>query len=212
MSSRRARLLLADDHALLAEGIRKILEPEFDIVGTAENGRLLLELAKELRPDVILVDVSMPLLNGIDAARHLRTLVPDSRIIFLTMHEDRVLEAFEAGGAGYVLKHAASSELVFAIHEVLHGRFYVTPAVARDVVASAFDGAGARRAKPALTPRQREVLQLVAEGKTVKEIASILGIAVKTVEYHKTRLMETLDLHTTAELTKYAVSHGIASL
>lgn len=219
MTTRKPRILLADDHALLAEGVRKILEPHFEIVGIAENGRSLLELAENLRPDAVLVDVSMPLLNGIDAARQLRSLVPDSKIIFVTMHEDRALDAFEAGGSGYVLKHSAGSELVFAVEEVLAGRFYVTPAVAKDVVRSAFSGdvtrdrgPEGRRGKDALTPRQREVIQLVAEGKTVKEVAEILGISVKTVEYHKTRIMQTLDLHTTADLTKYAVSRGIASL
>lgn len=218
MISKRPRILVADDHALLAEGIRKILEPHFDIVGTADNGRVLLERAKDLRPDVILVDVAMPLLNGIDAARRLKMAVPDSRIIFVTMHDDRVLEAFDAGGSGYVLKSSAASELVFAIREVLAGRLYVTPAVTKDVVRSAVEERGGRgrsrgpRDKKNLTPRQVEVLQLVAEGKTVKEIASILGIAVKTVEFHKTRIMRTLDLHTTADLTKYAVAHGIASL
>ena len=216
---RTPRVLLADDHTLVLEGIKKLLEPHFDLVGTVEDGRALLEAAKTLKPDVVLADISMPLLNGIDAARQLRKTLPDAKIIFLTMHSDPtyVAEAFRAGAAGYLLKRSAASELVFAIEEVLKGRFYVTPAVAKDVLGDVFGENEASRRKPptegrSLTPRQREVLQLVAEGKSIKEIATILDISIKTVEFHKSRIMEELDLHTTAELTKYAVAHGIASL
>jgi DNA-binding NarL/FixJ family response regulator len=216
---KKARVLLADDHTLVVEGIKKLLEPHFDLVGTVEDGRALLEAAKTSKPDVVLVDISMPLLNGIDAARQLRKILPDAKIVFLTMHADPtyVTEAFQAGGAGYLLKRSAASELVFAIEEVLKGRYYVTPAVAKDVLRDVFGDAEASRREPptkgpSLTPRQREVLQLVAEGKSIKEIASILDISIKTVEFHKARIMDELDLHTTAELTKYAVAHGIASL
>lgn len=215
----RPRVLLADDHTLVAQGIQKLLEPRFELVGTSADGRSLLEDAARLKPDVILLDISMPLLNGIDAARKLRKVAPDAKLLFLTMHADPtyVTEAFRAGGLGYLLKRSAASELVFAIEEVLKGRYYVTPAVAKDVMRPVFDeDAPSRReppeSAPRLTTRQREVLQLVAEGKSIKEIASILDISVKTVEFHKSRIMEELDLHTTADLTKYAVSHGIASL
>lgn len=215
----RPRVILADDHTLVVEGIQKLLEPHFDLVGTVEDGRALLDAAKKLEPDVVIADISMPLLNGIDAARQLRKLVPDAKIVFLSMHADPtyVSEAFKAGGSGYLLKRSAASELVFAIEEVLKGRFYVTPAVAKDVLKDVFGESEPSRKEPptegpSLTPRQREVLQLVAEGKSIKEIASILDISIKTVEFHKSRIMEELDLHTTADLTKYAVAHGIASL
>jgi len=215
----RARVLLADDHTLVLEGIGKLLEPHFELVGTAEDGRAAVEAAEELRPDVVLLDISMPLLNGIDAARRLRKLVPEAKILVLSMHSDPlyVTEAFRAGCSGYLLKRSAASELVFAIEEVLKGRFYVTPGVAREVMQPVFEDRGASRSRPPkesrdLTPRQREVLQLVAEGKSIKEIANILGISVKTVEFHKSRIMTELDLHTTADLTKFAVAHGIASL
>lgn len=218
-SRSKPTVLLADDHTLVLEGIRKLLEPHFDLVGTVEDGRALLEAAKRLKPDVVLADISMPLLNGIDAARQVRKILPGAKIVFLSMHADSsyVTEAFKAGGVGYLLKRSAASELVFAIEEVLKGRFYVTPAVAKDVLRDVFAEVESSRKEPpppgrSLTPRQREVLQLVAEGKSIKEIASILDISIKTVEFHKSRIMEELDLHTTADLTKYAVAHGIVSL
>lgn len=215
----KCRVLLADDHTLVLEGIKKLLEPHFETVGTVEDGRALLAAAQELRPDVILLDISMPLLNGIDAAVRLKKLVPSAKLVFLSMHADAayVTAAFRAGGSGYLLKRSAASELVFAINEVLKGRFYVTPAVAKDVLQDVFEEVETSRKEPPtkaphLTPRQREVLQLVAEGKSIKEIATILGISAKTVEFHKSRITEELNLHTTAELTKFAIAHGIASL
>lgn len=217
----RARVLLADDHTLVAEGIRKLLEPRFELVGVVENGRALLEAATTEvgpRPDVALVDISMPLLNGIDAARQLRKTAPEIKIVFLSMHADPayVSEAFRAGGSAYLLKRSAATELVFAIEEVLKGRYYVTPEVAKDVIEPVLRQRGGAPPLdlldvPRLTPRQREVLQLVAEGKSLKEIAAILGISVKTVEFHKSRIMDGLDRHTTAELTRYAVAHGLVS-
>jgi DNA-binding NarL/FixJ family response regulator len=215
---KRPRVLLADDHTLVAEAIGKLLEPRFELLGTAADGRSLLEQARRLRPDVILLDISMPVLNGIDAAKKLRKVLPEARILFLSMHADPlfVTDAFRAGGHGYLLKRSAASELVFAIEEILKGRYYVTPAVAADVMRPVFEEADGVRIQPPggtqLTPRQREVLQLVAEGKSIKEIATILDISVKTVEFHKSRIMSELDLHTTADLTKFAVVHGIASL
>lgn len=215
---RRPRILLADDHTLLMEGIKKLLEPRYELVGTVENGRSLLEAAKRLRPDVVLLDISMPLLNGMDAARHLKKSASDIKLIFLTMHADRtyVSEAFEAGASGYLVKTSAAAELLFAIEEVLKGRYYLTPSVAKGVIDAAVRPAGAGNGQKVpgavLTPRQREVLQLIAEGKSIKEVASILNISVKTVDYHKARICEQLGLHTTADLTKYAIAHGIASL
>ena len=199
----RPRILLADDHALVLAGFRKLLEPEFEIVAAVEDGRALVEAAAELRPDVILLDISMPLLNGIDAAARVKRMLPETRLVFVTMHSDPdyVAEAFRAGAAGYLLKRSAASELAAAIHRVLRGEIYVTPLVSFQAGAGGF---GLR-----LTPRQREVLQLVAEGRSTKEIAGVLGLSVKTVEFHKSALMQKLRLHTTAELTKYAIERGL---
>ncbi len=215
---KRARVILADDHTLVVQGIGKLLESHFDLVGTAGDGRAALDAARTLRPDVILLDIAMPLLNGVEAARQIRELVPDTKIVMLSMHADKmyVIAAFRAGCSGYLLKRSAASELVFAIEEVLEGRYYVTPAVAKNVNpwSEAPDASrpNSPLGAPQLTPRQREVLQLVAEGKSIKEIGNLLGISVKTVEFHKSRIMSELDLHTTADLTKFAVAHGIASL
>lgn len=216
---KRHRVLLADDHTLVIEGIKKLLEPHFDLVGAVEDGRALLVAAAELRPDVILADISMPLLNGLDAVRQLKKSLPTAKVVFLSMHADPayVSEAFAVGGSGYLLKSSVASELVFAIDEVLKGRYYVTPSVTKDLVGSLVGlQSETRRQRPEafgqLTARQREVLQLVAEGKANKEIASVLKISPKTVEFHKSRIMRELGLHTTAELTRYAISHGIVSL
>jgi DNA-binding NarL/FixJ family response regulator len=211
---RRPRLLLADDHTLLLEGIRLLLEPEFELVGSVEDGRALLDAAKTLKPDVILLDISMPILNGIDAAHRLRKLLPSARLIFLTMHADAdyVAEAFRAGAAGYLLKRAAASELLTAIREVMKGHHYVSPLVTRNalellVASSKSPG----KFSHGLTPRQREVLQLVAEGRSRKEIAAILSISVKTVEFHKATIGRKLDLRTAADFTRYAIEHGIVA-
>ena len=208
----RPRLLLADDHTLLLEGIRLMLEPEFDLVGTVEDGQALLAAAKTLKPDVILLDISMPVLNGIDAARRLRKLLPSAKLIFLTMHADQdyVAEAFRAGAMGYLLKRAAASELLAAIRAVLKGHHYMSPLVTRNatkLLISPPKSGG--KISDRLTPRRREVLQLVAEGRSRKEIAAILNISVKTVEFHKAILMSKLDLRTTADFTRFAIVHGI---
>jgi DNA-binding NarL/FixJ family response regulator len=211
----KPRLLLADDHTLVLEGLKKILSDDFEPVGAAENGRELLRLSEELKPDVVLLDISMPLLNGIDTCKLLIKNTPQAKVIFLTMHADAdyVAEAFRAGASGYLLKRSAGSELVSAIHEVLKGRCYITPLVTREAL-SPLLGAGTdnRRLSSMLTSRQREVLQLVAEGRSVKEIAALLEISAKTVEFHKCALMERLDIHTTAELTRYAIEHGLIAL
>jgi DNA-binding NarL/FixJ family response regulator len=208
----KPRLLLADDHTLLLEGIRLLLEPEFDLVGSVEDGQALLAAAKTLKPDVILLDISMPLLNGIDAARQLRKLLPSARLIFVTMHAgaDYVAEAFRAGAMGYLLKRAAASELLTAIHTVLKGNYYVSPMVTHNTLELLISSSKPEGKFPErVTPRQREVLQLVAEGRSRKEIAGILNISVKTVEFHKAKLMRELNLQTVADFTRYAIEHGI---
>lgn len=208
------RVLLADDHTLVLDGYRKILEGSCDIVGAAEDGRTLLKMAHQLRPDIVTLDISMPHLNGIDAARKLHKELPDTKIIFVTMHADQayVAEAFKAGATGYLLKRSAASELLQAVQSVMNGHNYVTPLIAKSLIQSMVTGrTPAVQTGHKLTPRQREVLQLVAEGNTVKEIATALDISPKTVEFHKTQLMEQLDIHTTAELTRYALAHGLIS-
>lgn len=212
---KRARVLLADDHRIIVEGLRGILEPEFELVGAVEDGRALVAAAQKLNPDVIVADISMPMLNGIEAAQQLKRANSPAKIIFLTMHPDvtYATRALEAGALGYVLKHSASSELVTAIREALRGRVYVTPMIAKDVLQSFMDGSHrSRRDSLELTPRQREVLQLFAEGRSTKDIANILHISTRTVEFHKYRIMEDLDLHTNAALVQYAIKHGIASV
>lgn len=208
----RPRLLLADDHTLMLDGIRLMLQPEFDLVGCVEDGQKLLAAAKTLKPDVILLDISMPFLNGIDASKQLRKIVPAAKVIFVTMHGDAdyISEAFRAGAKGYVLKRSAASELLTAIREVMKGNHFVSPIVARYAVASLIEPWKATtNISDRLRPRQREVLQLVAEGRTRKEIATLLNIAVKTVEFHKATLRRELHLRTAADFTLYAIEHGI---
>jgi DNA-binding NarL/FixJ family response regulator len=208
----RPRLLLADDHTLVLEGLKRLLEPEFDVVGIAEDGRALLAAAERLRPDVVLLDISMPLLNGVDAARQLKKMVPRTRIVFVTMHADPayITGAFRAGASGYLLKRSAAKELVTAIREVLHGRIYVTPLIAKDFVMPVLEPASASAwFSGKLTGRQREVLQLIAEGRSRKETASLLGISVKTVEFHRAQISRALGLRSVAEMTRYALEHGL---
>jgi DNA-binding NarL/FixJ family response regulator len=209
---KRPRVLLADDHTLVVEGLRKILEPECDVVGAVEDGRSLLEAAVQLKPDIILLDISMPLLNGVEAARRLRDTVPGVKVIFVTKHADAtyVAEAFRAGASGYVLKRCASLELLHAIRQVLQGRAYVTPLIRKDLAELPAWPLGTGEASGELTVRQREVVQLVAEGHSVKEIAMLLKISSKTVAFHKTNVMRRLGIGSTAELTKYALEHGIS--
>jgi DNA-binding NarL/FixJ family response regulator len=208
----KPRLLLADDHTLLLEGIRLMLEPEFDLVGSVEDGQALLAAAKALKPDIILLDISMPRLNGIDAAHRLRKMLPSAKLIFLTMHAgaDYVAEAFRAGARGYLLKRSAASELLTAIRTVLKGDHYVSPLVTRNALELLISFSKPEsKFSDGLTPRLREVLQLVAEGRSRKEIAGILNISVKTVEFHKGKLMRELNLRTTADFTRYAIEHGL---
>jgi len=208
------RLLLADDHALMLEGLTRLLSDEFEIVGMATNGRTLLAEAERLRPDVVVLDIGMPDLNGIEAARRLNKLLPSAKIVFVTQRLDRayVHAAFAAGAKGYVAKQSASVELIEAIRQALQGRYYVTPHAgveAAQLVELNPDKNPSELFGGTLTPRQREVLQLVAEGKTSREISSLLRISLKTVEFHRNALMDELGLRTTAELTRYALSHGI---
>ena len=211
---KRARILLADDHKIVAAGLKGILEPEFELVGTVQDGRALLKAARELRPDVIVVDISMPLLNGIEAVRQLKKANDHAKVVFLTMHPDVTYasRAFEAGASGYVLKHSAPAELVTAIREALKGRTYVTPMIAGELMRSYQDGSG-KRTDPTrtMTPRQREVLQLLAEGHSAKEAAAILGISPRTAEFHKYRMMRELGIRTNAELMQYAIKHGVVA-
>jgi DNA-binding NarL/FixJ family response regulator len=212
---RRPRVLLADDHLLVAEALKSLLAPEFDLVGVVEDGRALVEAAGRLRPDVIVADVTMPQLNGIDALVQLRQggdLVP---VVFLTMHRDVSFarRALDAGASGFVLKHSAPAELVTAIRAALEGKTYLTPQLATEVLQSMKRGPEqAGDALASITPRQREVLQLLAEGHAAKEIAARLAISTRTVEFHKYQLMETLGLHSNSELIHFAIKHGLVEL
>ncbi|MGH9846028.1 MAG: response regulator [Blastocatellia bacterium] len=211
----KTKVLLADDHTIVAEGLRSLLEDDFDLVGTVNDGRALLKAAHELRPDVIVVDISMPLLNGLDAVRQLKRDGVPAKIVFLTMHAEAQMatEAFRAGASGYLLKQSAGEELITAIHEVVKGRSYVTPLITKDVLSFLMDVArNADRPSVRLTPRQREVLQLIAEGRAMKEIASILNISARTVESHKYEMMETLGVESTPELVQYAIKIGLVSV
>ncbi len=211
---KRIKILLADDHAVVLEGLRRILrQPRFEIAGAVGDGRALLQAAAELNPDVIVVDVSMPLLNGIEAARQLRRSGNQVKIVFLSMHPEvtYATEALAAGGTGYVLKSSAGEELVTAIHEVLKGNLYLTPSLAEPVRQSLEGRSPSRKSATGLTPRQREVLQLLAEGRAVKEIAELLHISPRTVEFHKYSIMEAIGAHTVAELARYAAKHGLVT-
>lgn len=205
----RVRLVIADDHTIVSEGLSLILQEDFDVVGIVSDGRAMLEAARGLRPDVIVADVSMPLLNGLDALRELRSEGLASKVVILTMHKDAMLaqDAFRAGAAGYVLKSSAGDELITALHEVCAGRTYVTPSIAKDLIHSLLGGN--QTVVTRLTLRQRQVLQLVAEGKTMKETAAVLRISVRTAESHKYDMMHTLGMDSTAQLIQYAIREHI---
>ncbi|MCZ2146313.1 MAG: response regulator transcription factor [Bryobacterales bacterium] len=211
----KPRILLADDHRIVLDGLRGLLSGEFDLVGVVSDGREMIEACRRLRPDVVVADVSMPLLNGVDAARILRDDGSRSRIVFLTMHSDLdyAARALEAGASGYVLKHAASDELVTAIHEVLAGRKYLSPALRTPAVLELLAGGRPHtRQTIHLTARQIEVLQLLAEGRSAKEIGGILNVSSRTVEFHKYKMMDELGVHSSAELVQYAIRHGLVSV
>jgi DNA-binding NarL/FixJ family response regulator len=206
----RPRILMADDHLMLLEAFKALLEPDFDVVGTVTDGRALLEEFSRLHPDVVLLDVAMPLLNGLDAGRQLKAQRRSVKLIYLTMNPDPDLagEALRLGASGYVLKSSAAQELKQAIQEALRGRSYITPLITRDVVGSLIQQGTSRNE---LTTRQREVLQLLAEGKSMKEAAAILDLTPRTVAFHKYRMMEQLRLRTSAELVKFAVQQGVVA-
>jgi DNA-binding NarL/FixJ family response regulator len=211
----RPRIILADDHQIVLDGLKRLLEAEFDLVSIVKDGRSLVKEADRLQPDVIVADISMPLLNGIEAVEQLKKIDIRAKIIFLTMHPDvtYATRAFEAGASGYVLKHSASSELITAIREVLKGRKYITPRIAGDLLQSYKEGAHkSNDTIHKLTSRQREVLQLLAEGNSAKEIATILNISHRTVEFHKYHIMEEVGVSNSAELTKFAIKHGIVEI
>ena len=207
---KRARLLLADDHTLMLEGIRAILEPHHEIVGEVTDGRALLDAAIRLKPDLIVLDITMPLLNGIDAAIQIKKALPDAKLLFVTMHVNPAyLEAaLSAGGTGYVLKSAAREELLDAVQTVLEGRIYITPSLSNEHI-ERFADPSLAAASLRLSPREREILQLLAEGRSSKMIAFLLKISAKTVAFHRDNIRRKLGLRTTAELTKHALEQGL---
>ncbi len=211
----KARVLLADDHRIVVEGLKKLLEPEYDVVGTVEDGRALIAAVGELQPDVVVADISMPHLNGIEAVRQIKAKNPHVRVVILTMHQDAqyARRAFEAGASGFVLKVSAPAELITAIGEVQKGKTYVTPGIAGELLQSYKKGKeGPEVGLGQLSARHREILQLVAEGHSAKEIGTLLNISPRTVETHKYQIMEALNVKTTAELIQFAIRQGIISI
>jgi DNA-binding NarL/FixJ family response regulator len=211
----RPRVLLADDHRMVAEGLKSLFSEQFELVDVVEDGRALIEAAKKLHPDVIVADITMPHLNGLDALVQLKKLNPRVKVVFLTMHQEVAYarRALDAGAVGFVLKHSAPAELVTAIRAALDGKTYVTPALMGEVI-HAFQRGKDADASPAakLTPRQREILQLLAEGRSAKEVAGTLGISSRTVEFHKYQMMESLHVHNSAELIHFAIKQGIVAI
>ena len=208
----RTRVLLADDHTMMAEGLRKLLEEEYELVGVVHDGKALVDTAEQVNPDVVVLDITMPLLNGFEAARRIKEFLPETIVVFLTMHTDPTYatEAFRAGASGYVVKQSAPAELLHAIAVCLKGEYYLTPSLTKHVLNPLL--ASSTKRPPIfsrLTGRQREILQLVTEGRSAKEIAHHLHVSVKTVEFHKSKLMEQLGMHTTADLIKYAITQGL---
>jgi len=205
------RVMLADDHTMLVEAFRKLLESQCEVVGTASDGRALLETAPRLKPDVIVVDIAMPQMNGLEAGLRLKKLMPTAKLIFLTMNEDPglAMEAMRCGASGYLLKSSASSELIRAIQMALKGKSYVTPRIASGMQKAFINNPRPNTRDKTLTPRQREVVQLLAEGKSMKEVASVLHVTPRTVAFHKYRVMEELNLKTTADLIQFAIKSRI---
>ncbi len=208
----RPRVLLADDHPIVSEGLQSLLSARFDVVGVVEDGQALLEAARTLAPDVVVADISMPLVNGIEATRRLQREQPQIKVVILTMHREEAYarRALEAGASGYVLKVSAADELLTAVDAALAGTTFVTPELAGVLDGRVAGMQGSDASEPrSLTPRQREILQLLAAGRTAKEIGAILGISARTVESHKYELMEALGLERSAELVQFAVKHGL---
>jgi DNA-binding NarL/FixJ family response regulator len=207
----RARLLIADDHTLLAEACKSFLEPEFEVVGIVDNGRALLKLASELKPQVVILDIAMPQLNGLDAADQIKQLLPATKLVFLTMNmaPDVAAEAFRRGASGYVVKSSAAEELVRAIRRALKSESYMSPAITKETVDFLLRSGSSYTEEKRITPRQSEVLQLLAEGMSMKEIAHILNLKPGTVAFHKYKMMESLGLKSNAELIQYAIKHHL---
>ena len=212
MERHRPKIIIADDHAFVAEACKKLLEPEFDVVATVGDGRSLVQVASTYKPDVIVIDVGMPLLNGLDAGEQIKRTLQSVKLVYLTMNSDSELaaEAFRRGASAYLLKSCAVSELMIAIRSALKGRSYLSPAIAKDT----FDvllhrGKGLVEEAQRLTERQREVLQLLAEGKSMKQVAYVLNLTTRTVAFHKYRIMEALRVTSNAELVKYALRHHV---
>ena len=207
----KPRVAIVDDHTLLAEAFQKLLEPACQVVGCYSDPRAFLVDAARIKPDVAILDISMPLLNGLDTARELRRVLPDTRVIFLTMNEDPDIaaEAFRLGASGYLLKRSASSELALAVREVMNHHYYITPLLTKDLVGSLVQEPHARKPVHQLTTRQREVLQLLAEGRSMKEVAAILNVSARTVAFHKYRMMDHLHVTSTAALIQIAVREGL---
>jgi DNA-binding NarL/FixJ family response regulator len=210
----RPRVLLADDHRVVAEGLKRLLAEDFELVSTVEDGRALVAAAKKLQPDVIVADITMPHLNGIEAMSQLRKDDPHVKVVFLTMHQDPAYarRALAAGAVGFVVKHSAPAELVMAIHAALKGQTFITPALAGDVLRRMPASRETNDPTRTLTPRQLEILLLLVEGRSAKEIAGSLAISPRTVEFHKYQLMEAYGLHNTAELIYFAIKHGIVTI
>jgi DNA-binding NarL/FixJ family response regulator len=208
---RRARLLIADDHTLLAEACKSLLEPEFDVVGIVDNGRALVRMACQLRPDVVILDISMLQMNGLDACDQIKRLVPATKVVFLTMNTSPELaaDAFRRGASGFVVKTAAAEELLRAIRKALKSESFLSPSITKATVDFLLRSGRAFAEEKRITPRQSEVLQLLAEGKSMKEIASVLNLKPGTVAFHKYRMMESLGLKTNAELIQYAIKHHL---
>lgn len=205
------RVMLADDHTILVEAFRKLLEPHCEVVGTVADGRALLECAEQLNPDVVVVDIGMPLMNGLEAGLRLKQQMPKVKLIFLTMNEDHELaaEAMRSGASGYLLKSSAATELIRAIQLAVKGRTYITPQIARGIQQSFVNNPRPKQSAKSLTPRQREVVSLLAEGKSMKEVASVLNVTPRTVAFHKYRVMRELNLKTTADLIQFAIKTRI---
>jgi DNA-binding NarL/FixJ family response regulator len=204
------RIILADDHKIVRQGLRALLEREgFQVLGEATNGQEAVRLAETTHPDVAVVDLAMPLLNGLDAAREILKTSPRTRVMLLTMHTDEhhIAAALKAGIRGYLVKTQAAEDLVQAIRDVARGEMYLSPRVSRVVVEAYLEGSAAPADR--LTPRERQIVQLVAEGKTSKEVAALLGLTPKTAESYRTRIMEKLDIHDTAGLVRYAIRQGL---
>jgi len=211
----RPRVLLADDHRMVAEGLKGLLVDEFELVGVVEDGHALLAAAKRLRPDIIVADITMPRLNGIDALLRLKQDNPDIKVVLLTMHQNTAYarRALEAGASGFVIKHSAPAELVMAIHAALKGKTFITPALAGGVLQEIRNQAPEQKeADQPITLRQREILQLLGEGRSAKKIAEALSISTRTVEFHKYQMMQMLGLHSSVELVHFAIKQGIVAI